>query len=45
MQITLDAGASVQAKWLQYGLDALVQCPFFGADKLPLGPFRVAVAT
>jgi sialate O-acetylesterase len=37
--------APAAAKWLRYGFDALVQCPFFDADRLPLGPFRrLAVA-
>ena len=27
-------------KFLRYGYDALVQCPYFDADGLPLGPFQ-----
>jgi hypothetical protein len=31
-------------KWVRYGYDALVQCPFFDGDALPLAPFRVPLA-
>ena len=30
-------------KFLRYGYDALVQCPYFDADGLPLGPFQIAL--
>ena len=41
--ITLDTGALPRATCLRYGFDALVQCPYFD-EKLPLGPFSVAIA-
>jgi hypothetical protein len=41
--ITLDTGALPRATCLQYGFDALVQCPHFD-EKLPLGSFSVAIA-
>jgi sialate O-acetylesterase len=42
VQITLNTGTP-RATWLRYGFDALVQCPYFDDEKLPLGPFSVAV--
>lgn len=40
VQVALDTRTVVGASWVRYAYDALVQCPFFDSDGLPLGPFR-----
>jgi hypothetical protein len=43
VQVSLDASSVAGAKWLRYANDMLVQCPFFDAGGLPLGPFKVGI--
>jgi sialate O-acetylesterase len=43
VKITVGTAALPRVKWLRYGFDPLVQCPFFDEDNLPLGPFSVEV--
>ena len=43
VEIVVKGVPAGSVRWLRYGYDALVQCVYFDADGLPLGPFRVAV--
>jgi hypothetical protein len=35
---------SAHVRGVRYGYDALVQCPYFDSDGLPLAPFRISLA-
>ena len=42
--VKISFGAVPDVKWVRYGYDAIVQCPFFDGDALPLAPFRALLS-